>query len=70
MMCCTDNFNVVLMCNHSFFQREQLNHHEQRLQQLDRDLHEHRRFPPEKGAKSRVIHDYCDKESYLQFEVD
>ena len=51
------------------WQREQLTHHEQKVVQLEQELSDHRLYPPDKGAKSRVIHDYMEKESYLQFEV-
>ena len=50
-------------------QREQLLHHEQQVQTREQDLHEHRLYPPEKGAKSRVIHEYVEKEHFLLFEV-
>ena len=36
---------------------------------VDRDLHEHRKYPPEKGSKARVIQEYVEKEQYLQYEV-
>ena len=44
--------------------------HEQQVQQREQDLHEHQLYPPEKGAKSRVIQDYVEKERFLQFEVN
>ena len=50
-------------------QREQLSHHERRVVELEQEIHEHRLYPPEKGAKSRFIQDYMEKEQYLQFEV-
>lgn len=50
-------------------QREQLLEHEQQIQQREQELHDHQLYPPEKGAKSRVIADYMEKEHYLQFEV-
>lgn len=37
--------------------------------EVEREINEHRRYPPEKGAKSRIIQDYVEKETYLQFEV-
>jgi len=43
--------------------------HEQTLAQVEKDLAEHREFVPEKGSKPRVIQDYLDKETYLEFEV-
>ena len=51
------------------WQHEQLQHHEQRVKVVDRDLHEHRKYPPEKGSKARVIQEYVEKEQYLQYEV-
>ena len=39
------------------------------VSQLEKELIEHRKNPPEKGAKSRLIQDYCKKESFLKFEV-
>ena len=53
-----------------FLQREQLQHHEQRVKILEQELRDHRRFAPEKGAKSRVIQEYVEKEQYLTFEVN
>ena len=50
-------------------QKDQLKHHECYLSQIDSDLAEHTRHPPERGAKARVIQDYVEKETYLQFEV-
>ena len=50
-------------------QREQLQHHENMATQLEAELTEHRRNAPEKGSKSRTIQQYCEKESYLHFEV-
>ena len=44
-------------------------HHEQRVLHVEQDLTDHRHCPPEKGAKSRIIQDYCEKEAYLQYEV-
>lgn len=43
--------------------------HEQTLGQVEKDLAEHREFVPEKGSRPRVIQDYLDKETYLEFEV-
>ena len=37
--------------------------------QFERDLLDHRKDPPEKGARSRIIHEYCKKETFLKFEV-
>ena len=70
MECISIMVNMRVRFNCSFvFKTEQLQHHEQRVAILEKDLHEHRLYPPEKGSKSRVIQDYTDKETYLQFEV-
>jgi len=39
------------------------------IAQFERELLEHRKDPPEKGARSRIIHEYCKKEAFLKFEV-
>lgn len=49
--------------------REQINHHERMIVEFEKELHEHRKNPPEKGAKTRLIQDYCKKENYLKFEL-
>jgi hypothetical protein len=46
-----------------------MTNHEKRVEELERDLKEHRQYPPEKGAKSRVIQEYLEKESYQEYEV-
>ena len=50
-------------------QKDQLQQHEVYLNQVNSDLAEQTRQPPERGAKARVIQDYMEKEAYLQFEV-
>ncbi|XP_069123291.1 PH and SEC7 domain-containing protein 1-like isoform X2 [Argopecten irradians] len=37
--------------------------------QVEIDLQDHRQFPPEKGAKSRLIQDYLEKETFLESEL-
>jgi len=44
-------------------------HHENMAAQLEQELKDHRRNAPDKGSKSRTIQQYCEKESYLQYEV-
>lgn len=39
------------------------------LAQTEKELAEHREFCPEKGSRQRVIQDYVEKETYLEFEV-
>ncbi len=36
---------------------------------FERELLDHRKDPPEKGARSRIIHEYCKKEMFLKYEV-
>lgn len=36
---------------------------------FEHELLEHRKDPPEKGARSRLIQEYCKKESYFKSEV-
>ncbi|XP_078319775.1 PH and SEC7 domain-containing protein 1-like isoform X1 [Crassostrea virginica] len=49
--------------------REQLESHQNKMHEIEADLHEHRQYPPEKGSKPRLIQDYIEKESYLEFEL-
>ncbi|XP_060067023.1 PH and SEC7 domain-containing protein 2-like [Ylistrum balloti] len=49
--------------------RDQLQRHEVMCTQVEMDLQEHRQFPPEKGAKARLIQDYLEKESFLESEL-
>jgi len=51
------------------WQKDQLAQHETYLYQIESDLADHIKYPPERGAKSRIIHDYLEKENFLQFEV-
>ncbi|ESO89040.1 hypothetical protein LOTGIDRAFT_209989 [Lottia gigantea] len=49
--------------------REQFKNHEEKVESLEQELHQHRAGAPEKGAKSRDIQDYLAKETYLDFEL-
>jgi PH/SEC7 domain-containing protein len=49
--------------------REQLSDHEERVAQLEQDLHEHRANPPSSKAKSVIVDNYKEKDAYLHFEV-
>ncbi|XP_045213912.1 PH and SEC7 domain-containing protein 1-like isoform X2 [Mercenaria mercenaria] len=49
--------------------QDQLRSIEERLQQTELDLQEHRQFPPEKGSKSSVIQHFLEKENYLIYEI-
>jgi len=50
-------------------QREQISHQEKMAAYFERELLEHRKDPPEKGSRSRLIQEYCHKENYLKSEV-
>ncbi|KAG8236738.1 hypothetical protein J437_LFUL016993 [Ladona fulva] len=50
-------------------EREQLRDHEDRVQKLEAELDEHRRHPPDRGAKSLSIQNYREKDAYLHFEM-
>jgi len=50
-------------------QRDQIGHQEKMAAHFEQELLEHRKDPPEKGARSRLIQEYCKKESYLKSEV-
>ncbi|XP_050394141.1 PH and SEC7 domain-containing protein [Patella vulgata] len=49
--------------------REQFHSHEEQVKSLEQEIHEHHAAAPEKGAKSRHIQDYLEKETYLDFEL-
>lgn len=51
-------------------QREQLNDHENRIYRLENELEDHLSKAPEKGAPKRLIHEFVEKENFLQFEVE
>ena len=53
----------------SAVQKDQLRQHEHYLSQIDSDLAEHTRLPPERGEKPHIIQSYVEKETYLRFEV-
>nr|CAH7743278.1 unnamed protein product [Callosobruchus chinensis] len=60
----------LLPCSHTKLNlREQLSDHEERVMRLESMLQEHRRCPPEKGAKSQVVQNYKEKEAYLNYEL-
>lgn len=50
-------------------QREQLRDHEERVSKLEAELEEHRRHPPERGAKALTVQNYKEKDAYLHHEV-
>ncbi|XP_060576363.1 PH and SEC7 domain-containing protein-like isoform X3 [Ruditapes philippinarum] len=49
--------------------QDQLRSIEERLEQTELDLQEHRKFPPEKGSKSSVIQHFLEKENYHIYEI-
>jgi len=50
-------------------QRDQISHQEKMVGHFEHELLEHRKDPPEKGARSRLIQEYCKKENYFKAEV-
>ncbi|GLV41031.1 Exchange factor for Arf 6 [Carabus blaptoides fortunei] len=61
----------LLPCSHTKLNlREQLRDHEERVMRLEAELGEHRKQPPERGAKALVIQNYKEKDAYLNFEVN
>ncbi|XP_044005287.1 PH and SEC7 domain-containing protein-like isoform X2 [Aphidius gifuensis] len=60
----------LLPCSHTKFSpREQLRDQEEKVTRLEAELDEHRRHPPERGAKSLTIQNYKEKDVYLQYEL-
>ncbi|XP_066261858.1 PH and SEC7 domain-containing protein isoform X2 [Euwallacea similis] len=60
----------LLPCSHTKLNlREQLEDHEERVVRLETTLEDHRKNPPDKGAKSLVVQNYKEKEAYLVFEI-
>ena len=50
-------------------QKDQLRSHEERVAAVEMELQQHRSTAPEKGAKSRIISEYLEKEAFLEYEV-
>ncbi|XP_046393713.1 PH and SEC7 domain-containing protein-like [Ischnura elegans] len=60
----------LLPCSHTKLNlREQLRDHEDRVQRLEAELDEHRRHPPDRGAKSLSVQNYREKDAFLHFEL-
>ncbi|KAI4497784.1 hypothetical protein M0802_007110 [Mischocyttarus mexicanus] len=60
----------LLPCSHTKLSpREQLRDHEERVNRLEAELDEHKRHPPEKGAKALAVQNYKEKGSYLYHEL-
>ncbi|KZC14997.1 PH and SEC7 domain-containing protein 3 [Dufourea novaeangliae] len=60
----------LLPCSHTKLSpREQLRDHEDRVNKLEAELEEHRRHPPERGAKALTVQNYKEKDAYLHHEL-
>ncbi|CAD1475438.1 unnamed protein product, partial [Heterotrigona itama] len=60
----------LLPCSHTKLSpREQLRDHEERVSKLETELEEHRRHPPERGAKALTVQNYKEKDAYLHHEL-
>ncbi|XP_072759646.1 PH and SEC7 domain-containing protein isoform X2 [Anoplolepis gracilipes] len=60
----------LLPCSHTKLNsREQLRDHEDRVSRLEAELDEHRRHPPERGAKALTVQNYKEKDAYLHYEL-
>ncbi|XP_063990262.1 PH and SEC7 domain-containing protein isoform X2 [Diachasmimorpha longicaudata] len=60
----------LLPCSHTkLTPREQLRDHEERVNRLETELEEHRRHPPERGAKALTVQNYKEKDTYLHYEL-
>ncbi|GLG96716.1 Spectrin beta chain [Gryllus bimaculatus] len=60
----------LLPCSHTKLNlREQLRDHEERVLKLEAELEEHRKYPPERSAKSLNIQNYREKDVYLHYEL-
>ncbi|XP_043790465.1 PH and SEC7 domain-containing protein isoform X5 [Apis laboriosa] len=60
----------LLPCSHTKLSpREQLRDHEERVSKLEAELEEHRRHPPERGAKALTVQNYKEKDAYLHHEL-
>ncbi|XP_015606332.1 PH and SEC7 domain-containing protein 2 isoform X2 [Cephus cinctus] len=60
----------LLPCSHTKLPpREQLRDHEERVSRLEAELDEHRRHPPERGAKALTVQNYKEKDAYLHYEL-
>ncbi|OAD61639.1 PH and SEC7 domain-containing protein 3 [Eufriesea mexicana] len=60
----------LLPCSHTKLSpREQLRDHEERVNKLEAELEEHRRHPPERGAKALTVQNYKEKDAYLHHEL-
>lgn len=60
---------IKLFLSWFIHKREQLRDHEERVQNLEAELEDHRRHPPERSAKSLNIQNYKEKDVCLHYEV-
>ncbi|XP_054713605.1 PH and SEC7 domain-containing protein-like [Uloborus diversus] len=49
--------------------REQLLELESKVMKLEKEIEEHISHPPDRSAKSRVVHEFVEKENFLQYEL-
>ncbi|XP_071503749.1 uncharacterized protein [Diadema antillarum] len=47
----------------------QLVSHDDKVESLERELEDHRNYPPDKKTKAKIVKDYKAKDEYLEFEV-
>ncbi|KAK2588283.1 hypothetical protein KPH14_004304 [Odynerus spinipes] len=60
----------LLPCSHTKLSpREQLRDHDERVSRLEAELDEHKRHPPERGAKALAVQNYKEKNAYLCHEL-
>lgn len=61
----------LLPSSHTKFNtKEQVADHEMRIQRIAQALEDHVSKHPDKGAQRRVLNEYAEKQSYLEFEVN
>ena len=60
----------LLPSSHTKFNtKEQLADHEMRIRRIAQELEEHVSKHPDKGAQRRILNEYAEKQSYLEYEV-
>ena len=53
----------------AYFQDQQLASHDEKIDALERELEDHRSYPPDKKTKPKIVKDYKVKDEYLEYEV-
>ncbi|XP_041485775.1 PH and SEC7 domain-containing protein 1-like isoform X4 [Lytechinus variegatus] len=48
---------------------QQLASHDEKIEALERDLEDHRSYPPDKKTKTKIIKDFQTKDEYLEYEI-